>query len=131
MALLTPYTPYDTPAQPRYLPLTRSQGGHFRIHLDFPLQFPFKPPTVAFQTKIWHPNVTNDDKGSMCLGILRPDVWKPASSVSGVLELIRTLLQEPDVDDAVETSIAEQYKSDRKAFEKQAKDWVKKYASGK
>merc|ERR1711977_317865 len=94
-------------------------GGHFRIHLDFPLQFPFKPPTVAFQTKIWHPNVTNDDKGSMCLGILRPDVWKPASSVSGVLELIRALLQEPDIDDAVETSIADQYKNDRKAFEKQ------------
>ena len=67
----------------------------------------------------------------MCLGILRPDVWKPASSVSGVLELIRALLQEPDIDDAVETSIADQYKNDRKAFEKQVKDWVKKYASGK
>jgi ubiquitin-conjugating enzyme E2 D/E len=67
----------------------------------------------------------------MCLGILRPDVWKPASSVSGVLELIRALLLEPDVDDAVETSIAEQYKSEPKAFEKQAKDWVKKYANGK
>jgi len=106
-------------------------GGHYRIHLDFPTQFPFKPPTVSFQTKIWHPNVTNDDKGSMCLGILRPDVWKPASSVSGVLELIRALLQEPDIDDAVETSIADQYKNDRKAFEKQVKDWVKKYASGK
>lgn len=67
----------------------------------------------------------------MCLGILRPDVWKPASSVSGVMELIRTLLVEPDVDDAVETSIAEQLKTDKKGFEKQAKDWVKKYASGK
>ena len=67
----------------------------------------------------------------MCLGILRPDVWKPASSVSGVLELIRALLVEPDVDDAVETSIAEQMKSDKKAFEKQAREWVKKYANGK
>jgi ubiquitin-conjugating enzyme E2 D/E len=67
----------------------------------------------------------------MCLGILRPEVWKPASSVSGVLDLIRALLIEPDVDDAVETGIAEQIKSDRKGFEKQAKEWVKKYASGK
>lgn len=106
-------------------------GGHFRIHLDFPTQFPFKPPTVSFQTKIWHPNVTNDDKGSMCLGILRPDVWKPASTVSGVLDLIRTLLIEPDVDDAVEAGIAEMLKTDKKQFEKQAKEWVKKYASGK
>jgi ubiquitin-protein ligase len=75
--------------------------------------------------------VTNDDKGAMCLGVLRPEVWKPASSVSGVLELIRALLVEPDVDDAVETSIAEQLKSDKKGFEKNAKEWVKKYASGK
>jgi ubiquitin-conjugating enzyme E2 D/E len=67
----------------------------------------------------------------MCLGVLRPEVWKPASSVSGVLELIRALLVEPDVDDAVETSIAEQLKSDKKGFEKNAKEWVKKYASGK
>jgi ubiquitin-protein ligase len=74
--------------------------------------------------------VTNDDKGSMCLGILRPDVWKPASTVSGVLDLIRTLLVEPDVDGAVENAIAEQCKDDRRAFEKQARDWVKKYASG-
>jgi ubiquitin-conjugating enzyme E2 D/E len=115
----------DGPSQSIY------SGGHFRILLEFPTQFPFKPPTVSFQTKIWHPNVTNDDKGSMCLGILRPDVWKPASTVSGVLDLIRTLLIEPDVDDAVETSIADQLKSDKKAFEKQAKEWVKKYASGK
>ena len=48
-----------------------------------------------------------------------------------VLDLIRALLIEPDTDDAVETSIADAYRNDRKAFEKQAKDWVKRYASGK
>jgi len=106
-------------------------GGHFKIHLDFPSNFPFKPPTVSFQTKIWHPNVTNDDKGTMCLGILRPEVWKPSSSITGVLELIRNLLLEPDGDDAVETGIADNFKNNRKDFDKTAKEWVKRYASGK
>ena len=63
----------------------------------------------------------------MCLGILRPDVWKPASSISAVLELIRQLLVEPDVDDAVETSIADQLKTDRKAFDKQARETVRAF----
>ena len=34
-------------------------------------------------------------------------------------------------DDAVETSIAEQYKSDRAGFEKTVKQWVKNYAKDK
>jgi ubiquitin-conjugating enzyme E2 D/E len=41
------------------------------------------------------------------------------------------LLIEAQPDDAVEPSIAEQYKNNRKEFDKTAKDWVKRYASGK
>lgn len=33
-----------------------------------------------------------------------------------------------DSDDAVETSIAEQYKTDKAGFEKKAKEWTKQYA---
>jgi ubiquitin-protein ligase len=75
--------------------------------------------------------VSNDDKGSMCLGILRSDTWKPPNKISAVLELARNILVEPNPDDAVETSIAEQYKNNKKEFEKNAKDWVKRYANGK
>jgi ubiquitin-protein ligase len=67
----------------------------------------------------------------MCLGILRSDTWKPPNRISAVLELARNLLVEPNPDDAVETSIAEQYKNNKKEFEKNAKDWVKRYANGK
>jgi ubiquitin-protein ligase len=64
----------------------------------------------------------------MCLGILRSDLWKPPNKISAVLALARNLLVEPNPDDAVESSIADQYKNNRKEFEKTAKDWVKRYA---
>ncbi|KAI9783549.1 MAG: hypothetical protein M1839_003719 [Geoglossum umbratile] len=103
-------------------------GGTFKLHLALPNDYPFKPPTLNFKTKIYHPNVSNDDKGSMCLGMLRSEEWKPSSKISGVLRTARNLLIEPLPDDAVEAQIADQYKTNRKDFDKTARDWTKKYA---
>ena len=64
----------------------------------------------------------------MCLGMLKPEAWKPPTKIAAVLEFARQLLKEPNPDDAVETSIAQQYKDDRGAYEKEAKDWTKRYA---
>ncbi|MCJ1480579.1 hypothetical protein MMC06_000734 [Schaereria dolodes] len=105
-------------------------GGQFTLHLVLPNDYPFKPPTLTFVTKIYHPNVTNDEKGSMCLGLLRPDQWKPSSRIQDVVIFARQLLSEPMPDDAVELSIANEYKVDKKEFVKKAKQWTKMYAMG-
>ncbi|KAL4870944.1 hypothetical protein BDV12DRAFT_207135 [Aspergillus spectabilis] len=102
--------------------------GTFILKLVLPTEYPFKPPTVSFVTKIYHPNVTNDDKGSMCLGMLKADEWKPSSKLVAVLQFARSLLEEPMPDDAVEGRIAEQYRDDRKRYEEVAREWTRKYA---
>lgn len=103
-------------------------GGHYRLLLALPAEYPFKPPSLNFKTKIYHPNITNDDKGAMCLAMLRSEEWKPSTKILGVLQTARNLLLEPNPDDAVEGGIADQYKTDRKQFDKVVKEWVKKYA---
>ncbi|KAE8138430.1 ubiquitin-conjugating enzyme/RWD-like protein [Aspergillus pseudotamarii] len=103
-------------------------NGKFLVKLSLPTEYPFKPPSVSFGTKIYHPNVTNDDKGSMCLGMLRADEWKPSSKIAAVLEFARQLLVEPMPDDAVEGRIAEQYKNDRARYDEIAREWTRKYA---
>lgn len=51
--------------------------GAFRIEINFPAEYPFKPPKITFKTKIYHPNI--DEKGQICLPIIQPENWKPAT----------------------------------------------------
>ena len=108
--------------------LPPTQDATFKLLITLPHEYPFKPPQVSFTTRIYHPNVSNDDKGSMCIGMLRADEWKPPNRIAAVLDMVRNLLVEPNIDDAVEMAIAEQYRTNAKEFEKVAKEWVKRYA---
>lgn len=107
---------------------TPYSGGLFKLKIILPENFPFKAPTINFETRVYHPNITNDDKGNMCLAVLR-DGWKPNSKLLNILHVVQNVLAEPLIDDAIETSIAEQYKSNRTEFEKTAREYVSKYAS--
>ncbi|KAH8168780.1 ubiquitin-conjugating enzyme domain-containing protein [Sarocladium implicatum] len=102
--------------------------GRYGLLVNLPADYPFKPPVVRFTTRIYHPNVTNDSLGNICLGILKPENWKPSTKIAAVLEAVRQLLSEPAPDDPLEERIADEYRNDRPAFEKTAKMQVEKYA---
>ncbi|KAL2267191.1 hypothetical protein VTJ83DRAFT_4468 [Remersonia thermophila] len=105
-------------------------GGKFGLVVKLPTEYPFKAPTITFSTRIYHPNVTNDSPGNICLGLLKSDKWKPSTRLASVLESVRALLEEPQPEDPLEARIADEYRTDRKEFEKNARAYVQRYAKG-
>merc|ERR1711924_414958 len=78
-------------------------GGVFFLNVHFPTDYPFKPPKVSFNTRLYHPNVNSN--GAICLDILK-DQWSPALTISKVLLSICSLLTDPNLDDPLVPEIA-------------------------
>lgn len=71
-----PHSPSDTPFE----------DGTFKLTMEFNEEYPNKPPTVKFVSKMFHPNVYAD--GGICLDILQ-NRWSPTYDVSAILTSIQ------------------------------------------
>ncbi|TQD87338.1 hypothetical protein C1H46_027074 [Malus baccata] len=108
-------------------PASPYEGGVFYLEINFPDDYPFKPPRVQFKTKVYHPNISSD--GTICLDTLKKN-WSAALSVSKVLISICSLLTDPNPDDPLEKEIARLYKNNRGKYEEIASIWTQMHAMG-
>ena len=86
------------------------QGGVFFLDIQFPPDYPFKPPKCQFKTKVYHPNINAN--GGICLDILK-NQWSPALTTTKVLLYISSLLSDPNPDDPLVGEIAALFKSNK------------------
>lgn len=100
-------------------------GGVFFLDIHFPADYPFKPPTVTFLTRIYHCNV--NPTGQICLDIIK-NQWSPALTIEKVLLSITSLLTDPNPNDPLVGEIAHLYKTNRSQHDETAREWTRKYA---
>lgn len=94
---------------------TPFEDGTFKLTITFTEEYPNKPPSVKFISKMFHPNVYAD--GGICLDILQ-NRWSPTYDVSAILTSIQSLLDEPNPNSPANSVAAQLYQENRREYEK-------------
>jgi len=116
------YTEIRGPADSLY------SGGFFVIRFEFTSDYPVSSPSVALQTKIWHPNVDHNS-GSVCLNSLNQQ-WQPTVHLRHILDHhIPWLLENGNPDDPLNSDAGAAMKSGDANYPQKVRQWVRRYAA--
>lgn len=109
---------------------TPYEGGYYWIRMHVTKDYPFKSPSIAFVTPIFHPNIEYNS-GAICLDALNEE-WTPVFHFERIINImIPQLLTYPNANDPFNLYASELYNTDKKKFDLLAKDINDKYASNK
>jgi len=90
------------------------EGCEIPMDIQFPSDYPFKPPTVKFrQQTMWHPRV-EFKTGGLCLEIFA--AYSPAVQMSQIFSAIQHMLVAPESDAPLNQEAQAQYDTDPEAF---------------
>jgi ubiquitin-protein ligase len=85
---------------------TSSNVAYFAFQLDFPPNYPFKPPSITVLGTTYHPNIKKTT-GEMCDAVLTGEGWGPTLNVRKLCMRLRKFLCDPDPDHPLESDIAQ------------------------
>lgn len=123
-------------------PGTPYEGGTYKIDIRIPNEYPFRPPIMKFETKVWHPNVSsqtvssrpvtdcylsNSLQGAICLDTLST-AWSPVLTIKSALLSLQSLLSTPEPKDPQDAEVAQMLTRRPKEFERVAQEWAWIYA---
>ncbi|CAD5216343.1 unnamed protein product [Bursaphelenchus xylophilus] len=101
-------------------------SGSFRLSVLLPFNYPFKPPSINFMTKIMHPNV--DEAGNMSIPGLKSEEWKPTMTIRDVLIRASQTILDLDSNRPLRADIADLLASNEPVFMQRAIEYTKKFA---
>ncbi|MCJ1480875.1 hypothetical protein MMC06_001030 [Schaereria dolodes] len=107
-------------------PGTPYEGGTYAIDIRIPGEYPFRPPIMKFDTKVWHPNISSQT-GAICLDTLS-SAWSPVLTIKSALLSLQSLLSTPEPKDPQDAEVAGMLMRVPKEFERVAQEWAVKYA---
>ncbi|EZF28705.1 hypothetical protein H101_07617 [Trichophyton interdigitale H6] len=107
-------------------PGTAYEGGTFKVDITIPTEYPFRPPVMKFDTRVWHPNISSQT-GAICLDTLS-SAWSPVLTIKSALLSLQSLLSTPEPRDPQDAEVARMLLSDPKEFERVAREWAVMHA---
>ncbi|KAI1312919.1 ubiquitin-conjugating enzyme/RWD-like protein [Xylaria venustula] len=103
-------------------PGTPYEGGHFIVDVRIPNEYPFRPPIMKFDTKVWHPNISSQT-GAICLDTIS-SAWSPVLTIKSTLLSLQSLFESPEPKDPQDAEVAKMMLTDPEAFNKKAHEWA-------
>jgi ubiquitin-conjugating enzyme E2 I len=96
------------------------ENGIYTLNMEFPEEYPTKPPKCQFSPVLFHPNIY--PSGTVCLSLLNEDKdWKASLTVKQILLGIQQLLDDVNELDPAQAEPFKLYTSDREEYNRRVR----------
>lgn len=102
------------------------EEGIFPVTINFPAEYPSKPPKVKFPQGFYHPNVY--PSGTVCLSILNEEQdWRPGVNLTDIVLGVQDLLSNPNPDSPAQEPAWKTFTKDKSLYESKVKEQARRY----
>jgi ubiquitin-conjugating enzyme E2 G1 len=112
------------------------EGAQLKCIMEFPKEYPNRPPVFYFVDVLFHPNIYSD--GKMCISILHEGVdiynyeninerWNPSHSVNSIIMSIISILNNPNFESPANVDASKLWQEDFNKYKKVIYNFVSKH----